>query len=210
MRFIFLILILIPSMAFSKEMTESQIKERCEKLSPEKREKFAVCFRKKSPEGFYYSTKGDPFLGKTRSQSSWNLKLEGSLLGATRGFTVSGGYNFSNIEIGLFGGTLNSKENSEVGEYTGKYAGAFLSYHYLPSSKINPYMSLKLGGSSLVLKETSETRSYPYLGLGAGVDFPVTSTLSISSGLNLHQIIHPEKNLFHLGTSVNLGLNLNF
>lgn len=215
---IFILLITSTSFAQSKQgvkLSAKEIAKKCAELPKEKREKIKACVRKTSKEGFTYLTAGDPYLGYYKEQSSWVLRGQGLGGGDISGYDVLVGYNFSQIEVGLFTSKLKSKENSEVGQFDLDAAGGYFTYNYFPvavqkKGQININMTLKLGTSSLLLQSNGSKNSYPYIGLGAGAVIPVVSNVSFTLGLDLHQIIHTEKNLFHLGSSLGAGLRFDF
>lgn len=214
-----LIALTFPLVSFAQQkktvkLTPAEIERRCQAMTSEKRASIKACNTKKQGSISYY-TSGDPYLGKVKETSGYVLKIQGQGGGEIRGLEGSMGYVFSQMEVGVFGGSISSKENSDVGEFTGSVFGGYVGYNYMPVSlrsqkKINATMVFKLGSSSLDVKQTGSKENYPYIGLGANVAVPMTSNFALTVGADLHQIIHPEKNLFHLGSSLGLGLRFDF
>lgn len=207
------------------KLSPKEIQSKCNALPLEKRQRIKACISiakkspvpkknniKRSPAGVAYYSVGDPYLGPIKEKNMWSVRVQGMGAGQIQGLDGSVGYVFSQMETGLFASSFKSKKNSEVGDFEAMAYGVYFSYNYLPvsSHKLNLSMTAKLGGSSLLIKQTDAKESYPYLGLGAALAIPIFAKTSLTVGADLHQVIHPEKNLFHLGSSLGLGLRFDF
>ena len=207
MRILFVFLLLCPLLAQAK-LSPQETERRCRNLTFEKQQKHKAC----APYIKRFFSSIDPLHGKTKPQNNFKIKIQG-LLGTVSGSELLLGYDYNQMEFGLFGG-VNKSDSQEVGLFDGKFYGAYFQYNLVPySSKarsLRPFMGAKIGQASLLVDSTGIETAYPYVGLNAGVNFFIFDSMGVSTGLDLHQIIHPQKNLFHLGSSLNLGIFFNF
>lgn len=206
-----IILFTITGVAQTKpKMSSKEIERRCKNLTFEQQRSRKVCAPFLAP--FYSET--DPLFGKIKPKYQWKVKLSG-LLGTIEGAEAMIGYDYNQLEFGAFAGSRSSKEGNSAGEFSGVAYGGYFQYNFFPRSQkfrssFNPYMGLKLGSSTVKIESTGIESSYPYMGLGAGVNYSLSSNMGLSGGIDFHHILHPQKNLFHLGSNVNLGIFFNF
>lgn len=230
MKYLFLFLLLLPltaGAADKKPLTWREVEERCGKLPVEKRKTYKLCV--KAEERAKKLKLQDPNVDPWQGRKPKNPKTSAVALYGSYGFF--GNANTLDLEIekrwehfGLGAFYSNQKFaalEDTLGTVKGSAFGVSGRYHFNPlwvvssKNRFDPGVYLNLGLTSYDSEAQGKLPNYVYVGGGVDASYillrlPAGGQLSGYGKVGMSYIYHSESMFLNMGSSVSLGLKLEF